>query len=91
MRCYRAYVSGRVQGVGFRMAARAEARRLGLRGYAANLADGRVEVLMFGESEAVRSMQEWLEEGPPAASVSDVKRMADEPLPESLPAAFDIR
>ncbi|MGB2079483.1 MAG: acylphosphatase, partial [Vibrio sp.] len=37
-------VSGRVQGVGFRYFTGHEAQRLGLTGYAKNLADGRVEV-----------------------------------------------
>ncbi|MBA2441090.1 MAG: acylphosphatase, partial [Rubrobacter sp.] len=36
-------VSGRVQGVFFRDAARQEARRLGLGGWISNLSDGRVE------------------------------------------------
>jgi|GEM_PF-3041339 len=73
------------------MAARAEARRLGLRGYAANLADGSVEVLMLGGHEAIRAMLGWLEQGPPAASVSDVKRIADGPLPGTPPTGFDIQ
>ena len=91
IRYCRVHVSGRVQGVGFRMATRAEARRLGLRGYAENLSDGRVEVLMLGENEAVRALLGWLEQGPPAAYVSDVKRLAVGPVPEELPAGFEIR
>ena len=41
----RFFVSGRVQGVFFRASAKHQAQVLGLRGYARNLDDGRVEVL----------------------------------------------
>ena len=90
--CCRAYVSDRVQGVGFRMATRAEARRLDLRGYAANLADGRVEVVACGSPEAVSGMLSWLEEGPPPARVDDVSESTPgtEEL-SSLPQGFEIR
>jgi acylphosphatase len=43
-----AWVHGRVQGVGFRWWTRARALELGLAGHAANLADGRVEVVAEG-------------------------------------------
>ena len=43
-----AWVRGRVQGVGFRWWTRSRALQLGLRGYASNLADGRVEVVAEG-------------------------------------------
>lgn len=43
-----AWVHGRVQGVGFRWWVRARALELGLAGWAANLADGRVEVVTEG-------------------------------------------
>jgi acylphosphatase len=66
MRCL---VSGRVQGVFFRASAREEAQRLGLGGYARNLADGRVEVLACGPREAVTRLRAWLLQGPPLARV----------------------
>jgi acylphosphatase len=56
----------------YRASARDEANRLGLAGYARNLADGRVEVLMVGAAAAASSLIEWLRIGPPAASVSAV-------------------
>ena len=46
-----AWVHGRVQGVGFRWWTRSRASELGLRGYASNLADGRVEVVAEGPKE----------------------------------------
>lgn len=90
-RCLRAHVSGRVQGVGFRMATRAEARRLGLRGYAANLADGRVEVVAYGDGRALAALLEWLTEGPPAARVDDVRESVLDAGTRDLPQGFEIR
>lgn len=67
-------VSGRVQGVSFRAATRDEALRLGLRGYARNLDDGRVEVVACGDAHAVETLAGWLREGPPLARVDDLDR-----------------
>lgn len=47
-----AWVRGRVQGVGFRWWTRSRALELGLAGSAANLDDGRVEVVAEGPREA---------------------------------------
>lgn len=78
----RYFVSGRVQGVFFRASARAEAERLGVRGYARNLADGRVEVLAEGSSAALAALERWLRAGPPQAQVTNlVEMVADEPAP----------
>ena len=38
---------------------RRQAEELGLRGWVRNTQDGRVEVLLEGEAEAVRQMIEW--------------------------------
>lgn len=57
------YVSGRVQGVGFRYRAYYTAQQLGLTGYAVNLDDGRVELEVQGEASAVRDFLGRIEEG----------------------------
>ncbi|OLU28792.1 acylphosphatase [Pseudomonas sp. PA15(2017)] len=67
--CLHGYVEGRVQGVGFRQGTAAQAARLQVSGWVRNLPDGRVEVLLEGESDAVRSLAKWLEHGPPGAGV----------------------
>lgn len=67
-------VSGRVQGVSFRAYTRAQAVALDLRGFARNLADGRVEVLAVGEAVAVDRLGDWLRTGSPLARVDDVVR-----------------
>ncbi|MEX2515546.1 MAG: acylphosphatase, partial [Gammaproteobacteria bacterium] len=64
-----ARVSGRVQGVAFRAATQAEARRLGLTGWVRNLHDGRVELQAFGTQEKLEELRAWLKHGPPMAHV----------------------
>lgn len=66
------FVEGRVQGVSYRASAAREARRLGVRGYARNLPDGRVEVLLVGSAGPVAELGRWLERGPPLAQVTRV-------------------
>lgn len=67
-------VSGIVQGVYFRAATRVRAGELGLTGLARNLADGSVEVVASGSTEALRELERWLHEGPSAARVRSVAR-----------------
>lgn len=71
-RCKRFLVSGRVQGVFFRTSTQDTARRLGLCGFARNLADGRVEVVACGEPSRLAELEDWLWQGPPYARVSNV-------------------
>jgi acylphosphatase len=72
--CVRFLVGGRVQGVSYRAATRAQALALGLTGHARNLDDGRVEVVACGEVHAVAALERWLWQGPPAARVDEVLR-----------------
>ena len=69
----RGYVSGRVQGVGFRYYVRRAAEAEGVRGYAINLADGRVEFLLQGQREAVHRVIGLIREGPRHARVDEVE------------------
>lgn len=87
MICKKCLVSGRVQGVFYRGAAAQRARELGVRGYARNLPDGRVEVLACGEDDAVRSFVSWLWTGSSASKVTAVEA-ADVELHERPPAGF---
>lgn len=75
MSAARFVVSGKVQGVFFRASARDRAQALGLRGFAKNLPDGRVEVLAAGDGAAIDELAAWLREGPPMARVDDLERM----------------
>ena len=83
-------VAGRVQGVFFRASAREQALRLGLRGHARNLADGRVEVLAAGDAHAIDALAQWLEDGPPSARVESVARSDEADAGEAGPG-FDVR
>ena len=65
-------VSGRVQGVGYRVFVQKTARDLGVRGWARNLDDGRVEVFGIGSSHQLDYLERELRLGPPAAEVRRV-------------------
>lgn len=77
--CVRFFVSGRVQGVFFRGSTAQQAQRLGLRGHAINLPDGRVEVLAAGPADAVAELATWLEDGPRLAKVTGVEATSEDP------------
>lgn len=55
-----------------------EAQRLGVRGRAVNLADGRVEVLALGPAAAVAELAAWLQHGPRWAQVSGVESSVED-------------
>ncbi len=69
MKAIRFLVSGVVQGVGYRIFAVRAARSLGIRGFARNLPDGRVEVVAAGPPEGLRLFREQLQSGPRGAVV----------------------
>ncbi|HSL09093.1 MAG TPA: acylphosphatase [Pseudonocardiaceae bacterium] len=67
-----AWVHGHVQGVGFRWWTRCRALELGLAGHAANLADGRVEVVAEGPREACERLLAVLRSGSTPGHVQQV-------------------
>jgi acylphosphatase len=67
-----ALVSGHVQGVGYRWFVRGLASAAGLAGSARNLPDGRVEVVVEGADDAVRSLVAGLEGADAPGSVTRV-------------------
>ncbi|HET7798707.1 acylphosphatase [Nevskia sp.] len=81
---YRFVVTGRVQGVGFRVATRRKAQALGLIGWVRNCADGSVEGLVAGPRfDAVLALRDWLRRGPPGAQVETLEWHAvDAPIDE---------
>ena len=82
-------VSGLVQGVGFRWFVARHARSLGLAGYARNLPDGRVEVVVSGPDDALPALERLLRAGPASAQVQEVERT---PEPAAFPVgkSFDV-
>ena len=83
------FVSGAVQGVGFRFFVQHKARALGLSGWARNLSDGRVEVYAFGPKEKLSDLAAALHIGPRMADVRGVEER--DAQPEQASAGFDIR
>ena len=75
----RILVSGRVQGVFYRDTCRRQAERAGVGGSVRNLPDGRVEVVVEGDPDAVASMIEWCRTGSEPSRVSDVEIEEQEP------------
>jgi acylphosphatase len=86
--CKRCLIAGRVQGVFYRASAAHRARELGVRGYARNLADGRVEVLACGDAAALEQFVEWLWIGPSAAKVQAVEATEVACDPGAVPHGF---
>ena len=80
----RFFVSGLVQGVGFRYFAQDAAERLRLAGYVRNLRDGRVEAYVIGTEEQFLRFLAALKKGPRGAMVHGV---VDEPA--SLDAQYE--
>jgi acylphosphatase len=78
----RFYVSGRVQGVGYRFFACDAAQRQGVSGYARNLRDGRVEVYAMGTEAQLRALLADLQRGPRSAWVERVSEREAELLPQ---------
>ena len=76
----RFYVSGRVQGVGYRFFACRAAERQGVTGYARNLRDGCVEVYAIGTEAQLQTLLAELRRGPRHASVEDISEADAEVL-----------
>jgi len=72
---HRYFVRGRVQGVGFRYFVQKHAAELGLRGYARNLDDGRVEVYAIGPPDKLSELEGYLHTGPRWSDVRGVDKM----------------
>ncbi len=72
MRTVRLIITGRVQGVGYRMWAERTASALGIRGWVRNRSDGTVELLAIGEDAAVTELIDACSRGPRHADVSGV-------------------
>ena len=89
VKAFRAFISGRVQGVMFRYTAQERAEGLDVTGWVRNTADGRVEVFAQGRDEDLQIFSAWLEDGPAAASVTGVHLL--DALPDSRFTRFEIR
>lgn len=83
------FISGRVQGVGFRHFTRVNAEKLNISGWVKNLPDGRVEAVFDGEEENVRELIDRCKEGPKAGYV---KSMEEKEIKEKgTSKGFEVR
>jgi acylphosphatase len=85
----RFFISGRVQGVGFRFFAQEYAAIEGVHGYVRNLPDGRVEVLIEGDDESVMRVDRALRQGPRGAHVEQV--VVEDAVPSGRATGFSIK
>ena len=83
------FVTGRVQGVGFRVHTQMQAQSLGLTGWVRNETDGAVTALFTGTTDTVDMMTARLWEGPPLSDVAGVQLQEGEP--EDGLTRFEIR
>lgn len=72
MRQAHVYISGFVQGVGFRAYVRSKARKLEVRGWVRNLSDDRVEAVFQSDKETIQKLLKLCNRGPFFADVTDV-------------------
>ncbi|WP_179864743.1 MULTISPECIES: acylphosphatase [Sinorhizobium] len=82
------HITGRVQGVCFRIWTRDEAESLGLTGWVRNESDGSVTALVAGPDAAVDTMLSRFWKGPPGASVANVA--SEDASSIETPAGFGI-
>ena len=82
-------IHGRVQGVFYRAWTVETARGLGLAGWVRNRADGSVELVARGETEAVERLIALCREGPPAARVARIDM--EDAAGEAAPTPFEKR
>lgn len=75
----RIIVTGRVQGVGFRVSCAREANRLGVAGYVRNRSDGSVEIVAEGDEAAVTSLTQWCRVGPTYSRVQAIEVASEAP------------
>lgn len=66
-------ITGRVQGVGYRMSMVAVAQQLGVRGWVRNRHDGSVEAMLQASGPVVDDLIAWAHQGPPSARVDAVE------------------
>ena len=68
-----AIITGRVQGVCFRVETCRAVEHLNVSGWVRNKRDGSVEAVFEGEDADVRAALDWCGKGPPISPVHDVK------------------
>jgi acylphosphatase len=89
MRKVKILVSGRIQGVYFRLFTQNKAKHFGIKGSAKNLADGRVEIIAEASGIAIEKFIKWCHKGPITARVDQVEII--ELQPDEVLTSFEIK
>ena len=89
MRRVQVLVSGRVQGVYFRMFTQKKAKHLDIKGCVRNLADGRVEIIAEADHGSIDKLIKWCHKGPVTARVDHVE--ITELKSDDVLTSFEIR
>ena len=77
MERYRIYISGFVQGVGFRWYAKDIANQLGIKGYVKNLSDGRVEIVAEGQNDFLKTLLYELKNGELGENINNIETIKE--------------
>jgi acylphosphatase len=89
MQARKFWISGQVQGVGYRYFAVRAARELGVKGWVRNLPDGRVEAYAAGPAGRLEDFEARLRLGPPAGAVRGFE--VEDSNVDARIEGFDIR
>ena len=73
-------ISGKVQGVFFRISTQDKANKLNLTGWVKNIFNNAVEIIAEGDREELSKLTGWLQMGPPNATVDKISiEWSDQP------------
>ncbi|WP_024653046.1 acylphosphatase [Borrelia persica] len=83
MHKYQYFISGKVQGVGFRFFTEQIAKKIGIKGFVKNLDDGRVEIVVFSNNnEQIESFEKALKKGNGYSTIAQIeKKILDSQYP----------
>ena len=88
MKQYHIYVSGLVQGIGYRSFVQNKAQDLGLAGWVRNVANGQVEIMALGRDKQLQTFISVLKKGPFLARVKEIKIEPVNPIDLSISSSF---
>ncbi|ACN53248.1 acylphosphatase (plasmid) [Borreliella spielmanii] len=81
------FISGKVQGVGFRFFTEQIANNMKLKGFVKNLNDGRVEIVaFFNNKEQIKKFENLLKNGNKYSSIENIEKKT---LDENYPFQFN--
>lgn len=81
------FVSGFVQGIGYRQFVKKNANELGVTGYARNLPDGRVEAKFSGDKKKIEKLISLCKKGP---FLSEVENVEVNSVPQEIFDSFEV-